>query len=75
MMASKFYSIALLIELPLIEIWTKAALPYKGFSNQKVWVEVLAGYRLPCPDGCPQNVHNTMLQCWNVCCFDAFLMC
>ena len=49
-----------------VEIWTKAALPYKGFSNQKVWVEVLAGYRLPCPEGCPQNVHDTMLQCWKV---------
>ena len=48
----------------LHEIWTKAELPYKDMDNRRVWVEVLAGYRLPCPPGCPQEIHALMLQCW-----------
>ena len=48
----------------LHEIWTKAELPYKEMDNRRVWVEVLAGYRLPCPPGCPQEVHAIMMQCW-----------
>ena len=48
----------------LHEIWTKAELPYKEMDNRRVWVEVLAGYRLPCPPGCPQEVHAIMRECW-----------
>ena len=48
----------------MYEIWTKAAVPYEGLTNQKVWVEVLAGYRLPCPDNCPTVVHDLMVDCW-----------
>ena len=29
----------------LYEIWTQAALPYAGMSNERVWVKVLEGYR------------------------------
>ena len=46
------------------EIWTKAATPYEGWHNQKVWVQVSAGYRLPLPAGCEQDVYETMLSCW-----------
>ena len=49
----------------LFEIWTKASLPYGGMNNQKVWIEVAAGYRLPCPDGCLKEVHGIMQQCWD----------
>jgi serine/threonine protein kinase len=48
----------------MYEIWTKAALPYKDMNNQKVWVAVLGGYRLSCPEGCPVEVHKLMLRCW-----------
>ncbi len=48
----------------LYEIWTKAETPYKGMNNQKVWVEVTNGYRLPCPAGCEQEIHARMLSCW-----------
>ena len=48
----------------LYEIWTKAEMPYKGMTNQKVWVEVAAGYRLSCPSGCMSAVHGVMMQCW-----------
>ena len=50
----------------MYEIWTKGAIPYQHLeTNQKVWVEVTAGYRLPCPDGCPADVYTLMTQCWN----------
>ena len=47
------------------EIWTKAELPYNGWSNQKVWVEVAAGYRLPQPNACRDDIFQHMLSCWN----------
>jgi hypothetical protein len=33
-------------------------------SNQKVWVEVQNGYRLPCPADCEKEIHDRMLACW-----------
>ena len=48
----------------LYELFTKAELPYKGWSNQKVWMSVLTNYRLPCPENCPDEVHGMMLRCW-----------
>ncbi len=48
----------------LHEIWTKAERPYQDMSNQKVWVAVIGGYRLPCPPSCPVVVHDVMMQCW-----------
>ena len=48
------------------EVETCAELPYKGWSNQRVWVEVASGYRLECPEGCPQDLHSIMQQCWQL---------
>ena len=48
----------------LFEIWTNAELPYLGMNNDKVWTKVLAGYRLPCPPECPQEVYSIMKACW-----------
>ncbi len=48
----------------LHEMWTKAERPYQDMSNQKVWVAVIGGYRLPCPPSCPVVVHDVMMQCW-----------
>ena len=39
-------------------------MPYKGMTNQKVWVSVASGYRLPIPDGCAPDVYALMLRCW-----------
>jgi hypothetical protein len=35
-----------------------------GWTNQKVWIEVQAGYRLPCPNGCAKEIHDRMMACW-----------
>ena len=46
------------------ELWTRSELPYKGLSNQRVWMEVTSGRRLEQPAGCPRPVYDMMLQCW-----------
>jgi len=46
------------------EIFTQSALPYLGMNNQRVWIDVLAGYRLPQPDNVPDVVYAMMLRCW-----------
>jgi serine/threonine protein kinase len=48
----------------LYELYTRAELPYKGLSNQRVWVDVVSGERLPKPQACPEHVYQMMLQCW-----------
>ena len=48
----------------LYEMWTNAEMPYKGWTNQRVWVEVAAGYRLPQPPGCQSNIYDIMYSCW-----------
>ena len=34
------------------------------WSNQKVWIEVVNGYRLPPPPDCPAHIAHIMKQCW-----------
>lgn len=46
------------------EIWTRGRMPYEGWHNQKVWVQVSAGYRLSKPDDCDDEVYSFMLKCW-----------
>jgi serine/threonine protein kinase len=48
----------------LYELYTRAELPYKGLSNQRVWVDVTSGVRLSQPDGCPDKVYGLMRRCW-----------
>eukprot|EP00730_Choanoeca_flexa_P004721 TRINITY_DN11783_c0_g1_i1.p1 TRINITY_DN11783_c0_g1~~TRINITY_DN11783_c0_g1_i1.p1 ORF type:complete len:1320 (+),score=353.99 TRINITY_DN11783_c0_g1_i1:92-3961(+) len=49
----------------LHELWNKAAMPYEGWHNQKVWVEICGGHRLAKPDDCDDDVYKIMLDCWN----------
>jgi len=49
----------------LYEIITFGKNPYAGMSNQQVVDEVEKGYRMPIPEGCPENLYHLMLQCWN----------
>ena len=51
----------------MYEIWTHAETPYNDMSNQRVWTEVLGGYRLPCPPECTEETYLLMRQCWTVC--------
>ncbi|RXM32590.1 Protein-tyrosine kinase 6 [Acipenser ruthenus] len=47
----------------LYEIVTHGQVPYPGMSNH-VFMEVEKGYRMPCPDNCPQAVYAIMMSCW-----------
>lgn len=47
----------------LYEIVTYGQVPYPGMSNH-VFMEVEKGYRMPCPDNCPQAVYDIMMSCW-----------
>ncbi len=50
----------------MYEIWTRGDTPYKDIQNvSMVHVMVTNGYRLPCPDDCPTEVHALMLECWH----------
>lgn len=35
-----------------------------GMVNREVLEQVERGYRMPCPQGCPESLHEMMLQCW-----------
>eukprot|EP00041_Stephanoeca_diplocostata_P022756 m.545336 g.545336 ORF g.545336 m.545336 type:complete len:729 (+) comp22145_c0_seq2:142-2328(+) len=55
----------------IYEIVTFCKEPYEGASNKDVVTKVCReGVRLPCPTkqraprGCPEEVHNIMLKCW-----------
>ncbi|ULU14479.1 hypothetical protein L3Y34_016752 [Caenorhabditis briggsae] len=48
----------------LTEIVTFGRLPYPGMTNAEVLQQVDAGYRMPCPAGCPPVLYDIMQQCW-----------
>ncbi|XP_078072201.1 tyrosine-protein kinase Yes isoform X1 [Mustelus asterias] len=48
----------------LIELVTKGRVPYPGMVNREVLEQVERGYRMPCPHGCPESLHELMKQCW-----------
>ncbi|XP_078073197.1 tyrosine-protein kinase Src42A-like [Mustelus asterias] len=49
----------------LFEIITHGMIPYPGTPNRLVLSELLQGYRMPCPTGCPQPIYSIMKDCWN----------
>ncbi|XP_067887917.1 tyrosine-protein kinase FRK-like [Heterodontus francisci] len=49
----------------LFEITTYGKVPYTGMSNRMVISELVQGYRMPCPNDCPQAIYNIMRECWN----------
>ena len=48
----------------LYEVVTYGNIPYPGFNNQTVVHKIKSGYRMPCPDNCPVEVHEIMMECW-----------
>ncbi|XP_007952858.1 protein-tyrosine kinase 6 [Orycteropus afer afer] len=48
----------------LHEIFSRGQTPYPGMSNHEAFLRVDAGYRMPCPLGCPPTVYKLMLACW-----------
>uniref|UniRef100_A0A671KZX6 Tyrosine-protein kinase n=1 Tax=Sinocyclocheilus anshuiensis TaxID=1608454 RepID=A0A671KZX6_9TELE len=48
----------------LTELVTKGRVPYPGMVNREVLEQVERGYRMPCPQGCPESLHDMMRLCW-----------
>uniref|UniRef100_A0A673KVV4 Tyrosine-protein kinase n=1 Tax=Sinocyclocheilus rhinocerous TaxID=307959 RepID=A0A673KVV4_9TELE len=48
----------------LTELVTKGRVPYPGMVNREVLEQVERGYRMPCPQGCPESLHEMMQLCW-----------
>ena len=38
--------------------------PFPGMVNREVLEQVERGYRMPCPQGCPESLHEMMKVCW-----------
>ena len=36
-----------------------------GMTNAEVLHQVEHGYRMQCPQGCPPQLYDIMLECWN----------
>uniref|UniRef100_A0A8C8TCD1 Tyrosine-protein kinase n=1 Tax=Peromyscus maniculatus bairdii TaxID=230844 RepID=A0A8C8TCD1_PERMB len=43
---------------------TEERVPYPGMVNREVLEQVERGYRMPCPQGCPESLHEFMNLCW-----------
>lgn len=48
----------------LWEIATYGSSPYPGLDLQHVYGKLEKGYRMERPEGCPLDVYNLMLNCW-----------
>ncbi|KAL9988309.1 hypothetical protein ACROYT_G002742 [Oculina patagonica] len=49
----------------LWELATYGMSPYPGIDLSQVYEMLESGYRMPCPDGCPQEVYDMMKRCWS----------
>ena len=50
--------------ITVCEIFNDGLRPYDGMNNALVITQIMAGYRHPCPTGCPPAVYNVMTACW-----------
>ena len=47
----------------LWELATYGMSPYPGIDLSQVYEMLESGYRMPCPEGCPQEVYDMMKKC------------
>jgi len=47
------------------QIFTYGMTPYSGISNMNMVGELKKGTRLQRPRGCPDDVYNCFLKCWD----------
>ncbi|XP_056150145.1 tyrosine-protein kinase Blk [Lampris incognitus] len=48
----------------LTEIVTYGRVPYPGMTNPEVIRNLDKSYRMPCPEGCPEELYDLMMTCW-----------
>ncbi|XP_062503340.1 dual specificity protein kinase splB-like [Corticium candelabrum] len=49
----------------LYEIWSIGQRPFGAVGNKKIMQDILNGYRLPPPPGCPYAIYRLMISCWH----------
>jgi len=61
--ASDVWSFAVLVW----EVMSMAAIPYTTIRNAGLCQALqIDGYRLPAPEGCPAQIYELLLECWNL---------
>ena len=48
----------------IYELITHGRIPYPGMTSGEILAKVEQGYRMPPPPGCPDELYQTMLDCW-----------
>ena len=48
----------------LWELATYGMSPYPGVELSQVYELLETGYRMQCPEGCPDAIYDLMRQCW-----------
>ncbi len=48
----------------LWELATYGMSPYPGIELSQVYELLESGYRMQCPEGCPDAIYELMKQCW-----------
>ncbi|XP_022207517.2 tyrosine-protein kinase Fer isoform X2 [Nilaparvata lugens] len=46
------------------EVFAKGGTPYPGLTNSKAREKIDSGYRMPAPEGTPDEMYRLMLRCW-----------
>ena len=46
------------------EVFSRGGTPYSGLSNTRSRQMISAGYRMPAPEGTPDEVYQLMRRCW-----------
>lgn len=46
------------------EIFSKGGTPYQGMTNTRARELIDSGFRMPAPDGTPDEMYQLMLRCW-----------
>ena len=48
----------------LYEVMSQGGTPYPTMNNAQAVTEIQKGYRMPCPEYCPEKVYDIMRECW-----------
>ena len=48
----------------LYEVMSHGSVPYSTMNNAQAVGVIQKGYRMPCPDGCPEKLYDIMRECW-----------
>ena len=48
----------------LYELITYDCSPYPGMNNTQVVEALQTDYRMPYPEGCPEQLYKIMMECW-----------